>query len=346
MQRMTAVVLLLLAVMVHPAAGGDDVYIVKPGDTLSGIAQKLYGDAAKWPELLKANPQVTDPALIYPGDSLAAEAGEVYTVSSGGKAEPFTGHAPLPVAPPQERAAAVPVPANLPLEIVKPPLRVSASRYRSAGYISKELPGGTIIGSVASRHSLVEGDEIIVDQPADEGTAFTILRPMQQVYHPATGEYLGWILKVVGWADVTCRGEHSSRARLADTVDVVTIGDFVVPFDPGEALENDIIDSRKSPFCLKKEFSGYIVATQEQKRTLVEGDIVFVDRGREDGVVTGDQFSVYEDWDREWPVEFGVLQVIRVGEKTSTALVVRSDREIAVSDTVQPRFSGPGASGS
>lgn len=345
MQKMTLIILLLLAVSVNPAAGADDVYVVKPGDTLSGIALKIYGDAAKWPELLKANPQITNPALIYPGDSLAAEAGEVYTVSSG-KAEPVADYMPLPVAPPEEAHAEVAVPNDLPLEVVKKPLRISDNRYRAAGYISRELPGGSIIGAFASKKSLVEGDEIIIDEAADEGMAFTIIRPMQKVYHPSTGEYLGWVLRVVGWAGVTCRGEQSSRARLAATVDAVNVGDLVIPFDPDNTLENDIIDTRNSPFCLKKESSGYIVATQERKRTLVEGDIVFIDSGREDGVVPGDQFSVYRDAGLEWPLEFGVLQVIRVGEKTSTALVVRSDREIAVSDMVQPRFSGEDASGS
>ena len=57
-------------------AATEGVYVVKPGDTLSGIAGKLLDDSERWRELLDANPQVTDPALIYPGDTLALPGGE------------------------------------------------------------------------------------------------------------------------------------------------------------------------------------------------------------------------------------------------------------------------------
>ncbi len=44
-------------------------HVVQSGDTLSGIAKKYYGDAAKWPEIYKANKDVIgdDPSKIYPG---------------------------------------------------------------------------------------------------------------------------------------------------------------------------------------------------------------------------------------------------------------------------------------
>ena len=58
-------------------AAGDDspaaaqMYTVKPGDTLSAIAQQFYGDANRYPEIFEANkPMLTDPNLIYPGQTL------------------------------------------------------------------------------------------------------------------------------------------------------------------------------------------------------------------------------------------------------------------------------------
>jgi len=62
---------LLFPVAPAKGAGADGVYIVKPGDTLSGIAGKELGDFRRWEEILEANPQVTDAELIYPGDALA-----------------------------------------------------------------------------------------------------------------------------------------------------------------------------------------------------------------------------------------------------------------------------------
>lgn len=49
----------------------DWTYTVVPGDTLSGIAKKQYGDATKWTEIHKANKaKIKNPILIFPGQTL------------------------------------------------------------------------------------------------------------------------------------------------------------------------------------------------------------------------------------------------------------------------------------
>lgn len=40
-------------------------YIVQPGDTLSGIAERF---GVSLSDLIKANPQIDDPDLIHPGE--------------------------------------------------------------------------------------------------------------------------------------------------------------------------------------------------------------------------------------------------------------------------------------
>ena len=47
-------------------------YVVKSGDTLSGIAKAMYGDAGRWPEIFEANKdKLSDPNLIHPGQELS-----------------------------------------------------------------------------------------------------------------------------------------------------------------------------------------------------------------------------------------------------------------------------------
>ena len=55
-----------------PAPPPEPVFhTVKKGDTLSGIAQRHYGSAAKYPAIIEANrPMLTDPDRICPGQVL------------------------------------------------------------------------------------------------------------------------------------------------------------------------------------------------------------------------------------------------------------------------------------
>lgn len=61
----------------RPAAsqptGGTETrrYTVEEGDTLSGIAERYYGDASQWRLIFEANRNtVSDPDLIHPGQEL------------------------------------------------------------------------------------------------------------------------------------------------------------------------------------------------------------------------------------------------------------------------------------
>lgn len=45
-------------------------YVVVKGDTLWHITGKFFNDPFRWPDLWKINPQVANPHLIYPGDTL------------------------------------------------------------------------------------------------------------------------------------------------------------------------------------------------------------------------------------------------------------------------------------
>jgi len=46
-------------------------YVVVKGDSLSKIAKREYGDAAKWRRIYEANQDIIkDPDLIYPGQTL------------------------------------------------------------------------------------------------------------------------------------------------------------------------------------------------------------------------------------------------------------------------------------
>lgn len=46
-------------------------YTIEPGDTLSAIAKKFYGNASDWKKIYEANKtKIKNPDLIYPGDKI------------------------------------------------------------------------------------------------------------------------------------------------------------------------------------------------------------------------------------------------------------------------------------
>lgn len=59
------------AIEVEGTAAQSRMYTVKSGDTLSGIAKEMYGDAGQYPKIFEANkPMLKDPDKIYPGQVL------------------------------------------------------------------------------------------------------------------------------------------------------------------------------------------------------------------------------------------------------------------------------------
>jgi LysM repeat protein len=335
-------VFLLSPASVCAAGGGEEnTYIVKPGDSLSGIAGDLLGDEKKWSELLEANPQVTDPQLIYPGDALvvpgrpAEKPDDAIAVSSGIEVD-------------ESEKVVVEEPPELPVEVVmpaeseddgslgmKPIPFISPHYYGASGYITTDLPETAVVAAVANKISHGEGDEIFLGAVAEEGAMYTIVRPVKKVIHPRTQEDLGWLVRILGWAEVNCPGDGTSRAMLRQTVDSIEIGDLALPFDPDDVLENNTLGPRETTFCLEKTEEGLIVATREPKFGHGEGDIVYLDRGANEGVEPGDMFVVYREVVGNNINVIGQLQVLRVGTRTSTAMVTHSVEEIGVHDFVQ-----------
>ncbi|MCL5045767.1 MAG: LysM peptidoglycan-binding domain-containing protein [Actinobacteria bacterium] len=55
-------------------------YIVRPGDTMWGIAMRF---GVPFATLVRANPQIADPSLIMVGDVINVPAAMIYTVQPG-----------------------------------------------------------------------------------------------------------------------------------------------------------------------------------------------------------------------------------------------------------------------
>ncbi|HEY5999336.1 MAG TPA: LysM domain-containing protein [bacterium] len=338
-----------------PAAGeraGFETYVVRRGDTLSGVAKRVLGDQKRWREILKDNPQVTNANLIYPGDSLlvpvpqqavaaapapAAEAAAAATPAPAATSAQTAGTASAAGGGASERAATVEVP-ELPVEKARVTGTVNPALYRSAGYIADGLPAIAIVASEDERELIGSDDAAVINAPVTPGRVFTVVRADRRVFHPLTGAYLGWLTRVLGTAEVTCRDLLTSTVVLRGMRDAAGVGDYLVPFNPDDRLAEDALPGKQLPECVPAgPADGVVVAFDEDRLGVAEEDLVYLDQGTAASVGPGKRYVVYREGYGGCRAPIGEVQVLRVQEQSSTALVTASVGEVLVGDLLRAR---------
>jgi hypothetical protein len=342
---------------------GFETYVVRSGDTLGRISGRVFGDVKRWRELLKENPQITNPNRIFPGDILlvpvpatAAPAAEAGGGLAAGPAQDAAGSAAGAGAAGGEAAAGEPVAKSagsgpdaaaaigggaapvITAAPERPVVVVNPVLYRSAGHIADRLPELAIIASVDNRAVLGTGDAVIVNAPITPGTRFTVVRANHRVFHPVTGAYLGWLIRILGTAEVTCRDQRTSTMALGAMNDAANIGDYLIPLDPNDVLEKNVLPENAKPECIPaRAGDGVIVAFNEERPEAGEQELAYIDRGTAAGVASGQRFTIYRPIAPEGRVPVGELQVLRAGVHTSTALITNSFQEVKVGYLLRAR---------
>ena len=382
--KIVGAALACLAVLVLGAAGlpaadrsGFETYVVRPGDTLSGIAGRVLGDPSRWREILRENPQVKNANRIYPGDSLlvpvpqtAGAAGEGGMAAGAGGAgtglqaaqgtDPGVAYDSSADAAAREAAAAEAAAAEaaaaaaaadaaaaaaadkaateaLPVEVVRSVPVVPAGVLRSAGYLVDGLPLIAIVASEQGKIALGPGDAVILNASASAGERFAVLRADRRIFHPVTRRPLGWLIRVLGTAEVTCGDDRNATAVLGSMRDAATIGDYLVPLEEGEP-EEALLARRGSAQCVAPGAGeGMIVAFDEEKTTAGEREIAYIDLGSDAGVAAGARFVIYRPVRPVGQVMVGELQVLKVGRWSATALITTSLREVQVADLLRAK---------
>jgi hypothetical protein len=136
--------------------------------------------------------------------------------------------------------------------------------------------------------------------------------------------------------------EKASRAIVTTSYLEIEPGSFLLPYR-----------ERRREVTLKaatRELSGYIIETQTGNQAIAAGDVAFLDLGTSQGVEVGNMLYVARDVvpDQQYvhgtvdklPEEvLGAVVVVDAGEKTSTALVVKSIDTIYIGDRVELKKS-------
>ncbi len=196
------------------------------------------------------------------------------------------------------------------------------------GAIQKTTPRDGIVNlitgdnqSTGDRMILGQNDALYLklDNPHDvaPGDLYTVYRRVRKVFHPATGEYFGFVVIRLAVVRVTQADHALTTVEVARSYGVIAPGDPVMRFVPPVSSEEP---SQVSDVA---ELRGMIVELQADKpMTLVsQFDVVYLDRGKGDGLRSGDLLELHRHSQGLPPRKIGQLKVIATEDRTATAMI-------------------------
>lgn len=336
-----------------PPAEETTSYVIKKGDTLWDISNALLKDPFLWPFIWKANPYISNPDLIYPGNTLA-----IPNLGPIERALETPAEAVSPekaVAEKPAEAAALPEKARVAKPAIPQPAQPEAGEARSklilpeeqpvpimdkyallsAGFVNQDEADDKIVGSPENSKSIFGYDDLVYvkvhnREKANIGDKFLIYTSLNKVKHPKTGSTFGRLIRGLGILQITANDSPEVlTARITLSFGEIERGSMITPYqEPALSYPS----SQKKT----KDISGYILEVTDGRTINAQTDFVYLDKGTVDGVDVGDKFSVYVEPQKSgYPKEkIGEVQVFLVKERTSTAVVRKSTHDMAKGDMV------------
>jgi len=300
-------------------------YIVKKGDTLWDISERFYLDPFLLPKLWQQNQYVTNPHWIFPGDRIRLYP---YRILIKG-IEPVKEALPRVAGPPLP-----PIPKTLPL--------TRFPEVFPSGFIADDEKGiGVIVAARDSMLMLAEGHEVYLtfreDIPVAKEDMYTIFRVEGPMIHPVTHKPIGFKVLILGLVKILQDEGQVKTGMITMSYDPIERGDLLRAFiPPSQDLAIKMTEKRRY---------GWIIASRGTQRDLVEGDIVYIDGGKETGLEPGHIFDVFRagDWTMD-PLSqqkvklpddlIGRLVVLSTQQRTATAIITASRSPISVGDEI------------
>jgi LysM repeat protein len=300
-------------------------YTAGKGDTLWKISDKELKDPSLWPKIWKENPSITDPDKIYPGQKIKIP---LFLLQKERKPEPKAEIKPevkpeIKVQPPAEREI-----RPLQVKPVQKNYLVNKNFLVASGYIADSLrAAGKITSSQNNKNLFGKGDYVYIKTagPVKKGEKFYIIRSNKKVLHPKTVKPVGYLIEVLGIGEVADPDRNDSKMIITDSYAEILPGDFLDAFYE--------IEPPLSPQTSRNpDVNGFIVATRQLHDVNGAFDIVYLDKGRKDGIEIGDFLAT--TLQSKHKITNGLIQIIDLRGSTTTAIIRSSDIEIAVGDGV------------
>lgn len=260
------------------APDAPERYTVQPRDTLWDIAERFLKSPWVWPDLWRANPQVKNPHLIYPGDVLVLvyRDGQPQLILERG------GESAVVRLSPQVRSTPIgeAIPA-IPYEVVaafmSKPSVISAEDLQRRPYVLS-LKDGRLVGAA--------GGELYARrlEKARLGARFNVVHAGAPLRDPDTG-------KVLGYA-----GIYTGTARVEKTGDPATL---LLTESARESLKGDLLFAEKLdvpldfvPHAPKRKVKGKLISVVDGVSVIGQYQVVAVNLGKQDGLEAGHVLGV------------------------------------------------------
>jgi hypothetical protein len=341
-----------------------DTYTVRPGDTLWDLSGRFLNNPWYWPKVWSFNPDITNPHWIDPGQLL--------------RFYPTAEEAPARVEPVEEETPVAEGPKELedfsrseltgelldddavavsgPYKIGYVPPRSTTARHETFVTRRELEESGELVGAFEDKLMLSTTDLTYArfkgSVPVKKGEAYVIYRTEREIRHPVTKDVFGYQTVVVGAGRVTEVTDKAVKLTITQAFEPIERGALLGPWS--ERFVKQVVRRANAA-----SLTGTIIGANIEILTqLGEHNVVFLDKGKNDGVVEGNLFKVVRagdpyggpsdraEWDDDLPKEdVGDLLVIDVKDHASTALVTRSLVELFIGDRIEMRPDGAGSGG-
>ena len=295
-------------------------YTIMRGDTLWDISQSELQDPFLWPKVWKENPDITHPDKIYPNQKIKIPLYLLQKEVPAEKPKPKVVKKPKKIEKPAE-------------EIVEPEeIKYIVNRndlFRS-GFIADAIPpsAGKITDSLTDRLNLSKDDYayITTNSPVTIGDKFYIIDPVKKIKHPKKGGTIGYLIMILGIGEVV-ENSDDPKILITDSFAEIPIGSLLTDYFEIELAP--VVENPRKP-----DINGYVVTSRGLHLISGMQDIVYIDKGRKEGLELGDLLEVTSpQWTHEIPI--GQIQIIYLTDSAATALVKKSTREIIAGDKIK-----------
>ncbi len=320
------VLLLVLSGTSLAIAAKEQIYTIKKGDTLWSLSEKFIGDPYYWPNVWAKNPDITNPHLIFPGQKVRILDGRLEIIPAYPEAEK----------PAVETAEKEQIPE-------KTDDIVTIKTTGGDGFIlTDEQPLGLLVDSVDNRVLLSTGDIVFLKMnnisDVAIGDTYGIFQRSDLVRNPHTNKPIGTMMLNLGYLQVTEIRGDTVIAKIGEIFSEIMRGAELFEYIP---QRKDITLQRGTT-----DQKGYVIASREGKGAQSTNDIIFVNLGRDDGVVSGNLFYISRprkvsaeiikhSGEMELPdIVLGAAVAIETKAKTTSALIIKSVNSISIGDNV------------